>query len=121
MYHAAVVRMRFGTPVSAAALGRLADGVLGDMARLPGFRAGYVVQVSETEAVAVHFWDSQAAFMRAAPQVVAWADAALGVVAAAPPERVSGEVVAHRQTRPPVPLHRRPRPPAGQTDLPPAA
>ena len=110
MYHAAVVRMRFGTPVGAEPLRRLADGVFAAMARLPGFRAGYAVQVSATEAVAVHFWDSRAAFKRAAPQVAAWADAALGVVAAAPPERVSGEVVAHRQTKPPVPVRRPPRP-----------
>ncbi len=95
--YAAVVRFRFRAPVSEADMTRIEQEVIDPTTRLAGFRMNIGIRVTDTEAIAVHLWDSREDFERALPQLMALTQQGIGAQLAGPPERTAGEVLVYHQ------------------------
>ena len=95
--YAVVVRFQFRAPVRREVVERAEKDIIDPATQLPGFRAYYGVRLSDTEAIAVHVWDSEADAERGGSQMAALTQHVVGDLLAGPPQPVGGEVLIHRQ------------------------
>ena len=84
-------------PVSHDLVARAEKEIIDPAAQLPGFRAYYGVRLSDTEAIAVHVWDSEADAERGGSHLAALTQQMVGDQLAGPPQPAGGEVLIHRQ------------------------
>ena len=95
--YAVVARFQFRSPATEAQVQQVERELVEPLCQQPGFRAYYGVRISDTEALAVHVWDSQADAEQAIQLIGPRQQQVVGDQLAGPPQRMMGEVLIHRQ------------------------
>jgi hypothetical protein len=94
--YAIVARFPFRAAPDAALLQRIEQEIIEPISKQPGFRAYYGIRTSDTDAIAVHVWESQADAERALQLILPRLQALAGEGLVGTPERSMGEVVTQR-------------------------